>query len=174
MFLARKIERGIPVLFCDTGQHMPETYLYRDWLADKWKLNLINASPTVKYEDVKTEKARCCVELKEKPLRNAIRKNDIKALVVGIRWDEDPDYSDTPFISTTGSYVKIHPILHWAKEDVWSIIKTKDVSYNPLYDEGYKNIDCKPCMITESSNRKDLLDEEKKRVIERLKSLGYI
>src|SRR5437660_8135383 len=35
----------IPVLFLDTGYHFPETYAYRDEMAARYRLNLVNLLP---------------------------------------------------------------------------------------------------------------------------------
>src|SRR5258708_36189848 len=35
----------IPVLFLDTGYHFPETYAYRDEIAARFGLNLVNLLP---------------------------------------------------------------------------------------------------------------------------------
>ena len=51
----------IPVLFLDTVHHFAETYAYRDDIAERWKLNLINlraAEPQPGLWRESTE--RCC------------------------------------------------------------------------------------------------------------------
>jgi len=41
--------------------------------------------------------------------------------------------------------VKVNPLLHWTKKDVWTFIAKHDVPYNPLHDQGYPSIGCWPC-----------------------------
>ncbi|MGH9665956.1 MAG: phosphoadenosine phosphosulfate reductase family protein, partial [Bryobacteraceae bacterium] len=43
MLIARRPR--IPVLFLDTGYHFAETYAYRDQIAARWNLNLVNLLP---------------------------------------------------------------------------------------------------------------------------------
>ena len=63
----------MPVLFLDTGYHFAETYAYRDQIAERWNLNLINLLPalTVPQQESKfgvlyqTAPDRCCGMRKE-------------------------------------------------------------------------------------------------------------
>ena len=41
--------------------------------------------------------------------------------------------------------VKISPLANWTKQDVWKFITDHDVPYNPLHDQGYTSIGCRPC-----------------------------
>ncbi len=41
LHLLRAVNPDIPVLFLDTVHHFPETYAYRDELAERWGLNLV-------------------------------------------------------------------------------------------------------------------------------------
>jgi hypothetical protein len=42
LHMLREIRPDIPVLFLDTVHHFSQTYAYRDELANRWKLNVIN------------------------------------------------------------------------------------------------------------------------------------
>ena len=41
--------------------------------------------------------------------------------------------------------VKVNPLLHWTRRDVWNFVVKNDVPYNPLHDRGYPSIGCWPC-----------------------------
>jgi phosphoadenosine phosphosulfate reductase len=41
--------------------------------------------------------------------------------------------------------VKVNPLLHWTRRDVWQFLLAHDVPYNPLHDRGYPSIGCRPC-----------------------------
>ena len=43
--LAIERDAALPILFLDTGYHFAETYAYRDRIALKWNLNLVNLLP---------------------------------------------------------------------------------------------------------------------------------
>ena len=40
---------------------------------------------------------------------------------------------------------KIHPLLHWSNDEVWTYIKANNVPYNSLHDKGFISIGCQPC-----------------------------
>ena len=52
LHLVSRIDPSVPVLFLDTGKHFPETLAYRDELADRFGLNLVNLYPDL--DDLKT------------------------------------------------------------------------------------------------------------------------
>lgn len=39
----------------------------------------------------------------------------------------------------------LNPIIDWTEEDVWEFIKTYNVPYCKLYDEGFKRLGCIGC-----------------------------
>jgi phosphoadenosine phosphosulfate reductase len=41
--------------------------------------------------------------------------------------------------------IKLHPMLEWAKRDIYHYIKTFDLPKHPLENEGYVSIGCVPC-----------------------------
>jgi hypothetical protein len=73
-----EIQPDIPVLFLDTVHHFPQTYAYRDELADLWKLNLINlraAEPSPGLWQTSTD--ACCARHKVEPLFSALEAYDV-------------------------------------------------------------------------------------------------
>ena len=82
LHLVSRIDPSVPVLFLDTGKHFPETLAYRDELAERFGLNLVNL-----YPDLADLKARdetglrwsydpdgCCDIRKVRPLETALAK----------------------------------------------------------------------------------------------------
>ena len=50
------------------------------------------------------------------------------------------------FDEATGrDIVKLNPMAHWSREDVWDYIRDHRIPYNPLQDQGYRSIGCRPC-----------------------------
>src|SRR5689334_15651033 len=71
--LLRDVRPDIPVLFLDTFHHFPQTLEYRDELAARWKLNLINLrakEPQVGLWQQDTK--ACCARHKVEPLFSAL------------------------------------------------------------------------------------------------------
>jgi phosphoadenosine phosphosulfate reductase len=40
---------------------------------------------------------------------------------------------------------KFNPLADWSEGQVWSYLRTYQVPYNKLYDNGYRSIGCAPC-----------------------------
>jgi phosphoadenosine phosphosulfate reductase len=119
----------IPVIFVDTGKHFPEVYQFRDDLAKKWNLRLINAknvpvinathNGVVKLHDlpdamrkgvleigwegqsfrIALDREPCCHLLKTVATNQALIEHQLEALIVGIRWDEQEARSQEQFFS---------------------------------------------------------------------------
>jgi phosphoadenosine phosphosulfate reductase len=83
----------------------------------------------------------CCSELKE-------RGGHERRVVTGIRNAESVQRSKrmmTEHCLKDRSKTYIHPIIDWEEEDVWEFIKSNNLSYCSLYDEGFKRIGCVMC-----------------------------
>jgi phosphoadenosine phosphosulfate reductase len=169
-------EVPIPVMTNDTGVKFKETYEFREWLKREWNLNMIVARPIKTYEEVKGERERCCYWLKIEPSERTMQEQGWKACIVGIRHDEHVVRSREDFISEreNGIY-RVHPILHWKEEDVWTYLNSRNVPRHPFYDMGYRSIGCKPCTVptptggAERSGR----DQDKEEIMDRLRGWGY-
>ena len=177
LVLVRSFDPDIPVLFGDTTQHFPETYAHRDRIAREWKLNLINVVPSVSYEEVKGDRERCCHALKTVPLLRKIEELGLEALIVGIRWSEHPARANEVYFSERQNphHYRVHPLLHWTEEDIWSFTRAHKLPYNPLYDKGFRSIGCAPCTKPAPPGAPERAGraQDKERIMERLRALGY-
>lgn len=60
------------------------------------------------------------------------------------------NYDDAPSRRTVEQCYRTHktlvnPIIDWTKEDVWEYIRTRDLPYCELYDEGWERLGCVGC-----------------------------
>jgi phosphoadenosine phosphosulfate reductase len=146
----------IPVLFLDTGYHFPQTYSYRDEIAARWNLNLVNLLPklTVHQQEsqfgILYESApdRCCGMRKVEPLFSALESYG--TWFTGLRREQSKSRTTlepaADFKLPTGKVLrKISPLADWSTRDVWLYLKEHDIPMLPLYDEGYTSIGCAPC-----------------------------
>lgn len=83
----------------------------------------------------------CCQVLKEQGGKGRL-------VVTGIRHAESPkrakrQMTETCYRQRTKHY--LHPIIDWTDEDVWEYIKTYNIPYCSLYDEGFKRLGCVMC-----------------------------
>jgi phosphoadenosine phosphosulfate reductase len=139
----------IPVLFLETFHHFPQTLLYRDEMADRWKLNLINLKapePIVGLWQKSTDD--CCARHKVGPLFGALENYD--TWFTGLRRDQSPSRANLqhvePFALKSGKVLrKISPLAEWTTRDVWKYAKAHDIPLMPLYEIGYSSIGCEPC-----------------------------
>lgn len=173
-----------PIIHMDTGYKFPQMYEFRDKIAKEWDLNLIIGKNEEKLkEGMSPDKGAitCCTELKTNALKSVIKKNNFKAILLGIRRDEHGirakeryfsprdeqfqwNYNDQPpelwdqYNSTVleDEHFRIHPLLHFVELDIWDYIKREDIPVISLYfsKEGkrYRSIGCVPCTHNIDSN----------------------
>jgi phosphoadenosine phosphosulfate reductase len=146
----------IPVLFLDTGYHFAETYVYRDQISEKLKLNLISlqAVQTVALQEsqfgllYQTDPGRCCGFRKVDPLFAAVGGYEV--WFTALRRDQSPTranlkHSDEFQLPGGKKLLKVSPLADWTTQDVWEYLKLHNLPVLPLYDRGYTSIGCEPC-----------------------------
>lgn len=87
----------------------------------------------------------CCGVRKVALLKRALAGQ--KAWVTGLRRDQSPTRAALTQESWDSEHglVKLSPLMHWTREDVWHYIAAYQVPYNALHDQGYASIGCGPC-----------------------------
>lgn len=87
----------------------------------------------------------CCAIRKVAPLRRYLQ--DKTAWVTGIRRDQTPVRAKAQRVEWDGQFgmVKINPILDWTSADVRRYVESNGVPHNPLHDQGFPSIGCRPC-----------------------------
>ena len=139
----------IPVLFLDTVHHFAETYTYRDEIADRWKLNLINLRAAEPQPGLWRESTdRCCAVHKVGPLFAALERYDV--WFTALRREQSPSRANLqevePFRLPSGAIIeRVSPLASWTTRDVWTYAKEHSIPLMPLYEAGYTSIGCEPC-----------------------------
>jgi phosphoadenosine phosphosulfate reductase len=154
--LVRRELPGIPVLFLETGYHFAEVYAYRDRMASRYGLNLINltAGQTVPEQEsqfgllYESAPDRCCKIRKVEPLFRALAGYDV--WFTGLRRVQSPTRASLEVVDTFqlpgGRRIpKISPLAHWTDRDVWQFAAANDIPLLSLYEQGYTSIGCEPC-----------------------------
>ena len=139
----------LPVLFLDTFHHFAGTYAYRDEIATRWNLNIVNLradDPQVGLWQQSTQ--ACCGRHKVEPLFRALQDYDV--WFTGLRREQSPSRANLqevePFALPTGKTLrKVSPLAAWSTKDVWTYAKEHDIPLLPLYAQGYTSIGCEPC-----------------------------
>jgi phosphoadenosine phosphosulfate reductase len=149
-----KIEPRVYVFNLDTGYQFRETLELRLRIAERYGIVVDLQRPDLSveaYEAVhggavyKTDPDKCCLDRKVRVLERVAMNFD--AWATGIRRDQSPTRSNTPIVRWDKKFglVKISPLATWTKNDVWRKILAEDIPYNPLHDQGYASIGCRPC-----------------------------
>ena len=149
LHMLRDVRPDIPVLFLDTVHHFAETYAYRDELARRWRLRLVNlraAEPSPGLWRTSTE--ACCAKHKVEPLFAALEAYD--AWFTGMRRQQSPSRANleeaADFTLPSGKVLrKISPLAAWSAADVEEYVRRHDIPLLPLYAQGYTSIGCEPC-----------------------------
>ena len=147
--MLREIRPDIPVLFLDTVHHFAETYAYRDELAGRWRLNLVNLKAAEPRPGLwQTDTQACCARHKVGPLFEALEGYDV--WFTALRREQSASRANLaeiePFTLPSGNVLrKVSPLAGWTTKDVWSYAKTHAIPLLPLYELGYTSIGCEPC-----------------------------
>ena len=155
--MATRIRPDIPVLFLETGFHFKETLEFRDALAARLGLNVVELrgdhTPETQagaFGDRLYERDpnRCCGINKVIPFTRALHELDM--WMTGLRRDSSPSRAGTPIVEQYElepgkTLVKVNPVANWSRRDVWRYLKDNDIPHHPLYDLGYAQIGCAPC-----------------------------
>ena len=149
LHLVRQIDADIPVLFLDTVHHFAGTYRYRDAMAQRWGLNLVNLRASNPQPGLwQTDTHACCARHKVEPLFEALERHD--AWVTALRREQSPSRAGLAevesFTLPSGKVLKkVSPLAGWTTTDVWQYAKANAIPLLPLYDAGYTSVGCEPC-----------------------------
>ena len=155
LHLVSRIDPSVPVLFLDTGKHFPETLAYRDELAERFGLDLVNL-----YPDLADLKARdetglrwsydpdgCCDIRKVRPLETALAGYD--ASFTGRKAFQSATRANLPRFeidtSDAQGRLKINPLIDWDADRIAAYFEEHDLPRHPLVERGFPSIGCSPC-----------------------------
>lgn len=204
LHLIKKAVKDMPlIIHIDTKRKMKKMIDYRNkFLSLNNYKNLICINNEYKLDN--SDKIDCCYNLKTMPLNDVIyntnnydkytvvnnelipinQSNQIKALFVGIRHDEEqtrrkekifskrykndwnlenPQLQVWDFFSydyDDNSHYRIHPLLHWNEIDIWKYIKKENIEYLDYYNSNgncrYRTLGCQCCTNPQKSLAKNI------------------
>jgi phosphoadenosine phosphosulfate reductase len=154
LHLLAEIEPRVRVFNLDTGYQYVETLELRERIRKRYGIAVEMVRPELTvaaYEArhggplYRTNHNRCCHDRKIVPLRRALAGYD--AWITAIRRDQTADRALADVVQWDAKFnlVKINPLLHWTRKDVWDFVLAHEVPYNPLHDQGFPSIGCWPC-----------------------------
>lgn len=147
-------------IFClDTGRLHQETYDVLDQIRSKYDLEIEIYFPNHEaVEKMVREKGinlfyhslenrlECCRIRKVEPLGRAL--SGMKAWITGLRRAQSVTRADLSKVekdAAHGGIIKINPLIDWTDQQVWDYVKTHQIPYNRLHDQGFPSIGCAPC-----------------------------
>jgi len=162
LWLIRKAFLGtvpMPVVQLDTGMELPEVYDFRDRIADEWKLDLrVEPCPPEDACDPTLPPQARAAARKTEGLRTLLLRDGYRAVLVGIRRDEQATRAKERLVSPRGldgtwnvreqppefwgytlseiphgGHVRVHPLLQWTELDVWRYTRAEAIPIVPLY-----------------------------------------
>jgi phosphoadenosine phosphosulfate reductase len=152
--VASRVVPGIDVVFLDTGYHFAETIGTRDAVELTLPVRMLSIEPaqTVAEQDAQhgerlweRDPDLCCALRKVAPLEESLRHYD--AWATGLRRAETHARVIAPVIGwdERKQKVKVSPLARWTDAQVERYIARHDVLVNPLQQDGYPSIGCRPC-----------------------------
>ena len=148
----------IAIFTLDTGRLFDETYQLWQKTLDIYGIKISAFYPDAKnigefvskngidsFYQSKELRLSCCHIRKVEPLKRALQGKQL--WISGVRKEHSHNRSDKGFFEFDESLKinKFYPLLQTTEEEVWSYLKANNVPFNPLYNQGFKSIGCKPC-----------------------------
>ncbi len=161
MDIAAKLKPSVKVFYLDTDFLFPETYANIEEAKRRYGIQPIAYKSLLTPEQQaaqygpelwKRDPDRCCELRKVEPNARALQGLD--AWITGIRRDQAGARSAIGIVEWNEKFglVKINPVAHWDKKQVWDYILKHKVPYNALLDKGYKSIGCTYCTRAVGAN----------------------
>jgi len=149
-----EIEPNVRIFNLDTGYQFRETLEMRNRILGRYGIEVEFVRPELTAAEYEREHGgplysirpdKCCHDRKILPLKRAVLGYD--AWISAIRGDQTEHRKVASVVQTDAKFglIKVNPLLHWTKADVWQFILAHEVPYNPLHDRGYPSIGCRPC-----------------------------
>jgi len=155
LHMATRIRRDLLIFFLDTGYHFWETLIFRERIASRWKLNVLDLYRDSRWDVFVRQNIRslpvedpdlCCYLHKVQPMQKALK--DLNAWISGIRRDQTASRAKAKILELQDDgLLKINPLLNWKKTDIINYIREHNLPPHPLVGKGYRSIGCAPCTI---------------------------
>lgn len=150
--LVAQVDRTLPVLFLDTGQHFLQTLSYRKLLSAHLGLTDVrNVLPDAgaraaldPTEDLwERDPDACCDLRKVAPL--AAASAPFNVLITGRKRHHKGDRASLPLAQVIDGSLRLNPLAAWSVADIEAHIVRRGLPAHPLVDQGYASIGCWPC-----------------------------
>ena len=157
--MLHQVGKPVRVFSLDTGRLPEETYECAESIRRRYGINIEWVFPQFEaVQRLETEKGlfsfresvenrrECCGIRKVEPLGRALE--GYAAWITGRRMDQSNTRQELNIIEEDPVHpgmLKVNPLIHWTKADLWYYVEEHRVPHNRLYDEGYLSIGCACC-----------------------------
>jgi phosphoadenosine phosphosulfate reductase len=153
-----EIEPHIAFVNLETGYQFRETLELRDRIKARYGIEVQYIRPEQTVDEYERERGgplyghrpdQCCYDRKILPLQKALAELAPRCWISAIRKNQTADRNQGNQVQWDDKFqlVKVNPLFHWTRKDIWSFIVKHDVPYNPLHDRDYPSIGCWPCTL---------------------------
>jgi phosphoadenosine phosphosulfate reductase len=148
-----------PIFSVDTQLLFPETYELRQRLEEFFGVQiewlLPEQTPEQQAQELgpelwKNKPDLCCTLRKVLPLQRKLEQ--LAVWMTGVRRQQSDTREKTRILELyhfdvlRDHYIlKLNPMAPWTRDRVWDYMKQHGIPYNPLQDQGYRSIGCRPC-----------------------------
>lgn len=153
LHMVARVDRGVPVLFLDTGKLFSETLAFRDRLVRRLGLRdvcVVRPDPAgLAAVDPfgglwSADPDRCCGLRKVEPLERALSGFD--AWISGRKRHQAAARAHLPVLESDAvGRLKCNPLAAWSAEALEVYRVAHGLPPHPLVAEGYPSIGCRPC-----------------------------
>lgn len=216
--VAKSMGKRVNALLIDHFMHFEETWNFINTVKKEWNINVVakgnerlkghkygDVIKVSELSDIDKEELRKVGYnkdefvyalnniaanhlLKTVPMMEAVKELKIDALIIGIRWDENPARAIETFFSPRNEdpkHFRVHPILLFSERDLWEFTLSNKLPIHPLYYKGFRSIDDKyeskpvgdkPAWEQDLDNTPERLGraQDKENIMEILRKHGYM
>jgi phosphoadenosine phosphosulfate reductase len=153
LHMLSRIDRTIPIYFINTGYHFPETVRFRDEIAERLAMPVVDlrshmpksmqAGPDGKLLFT-SDPDYCCYLNKTQPMEAVLMTHDV--WINGVRADQSATRAAMKVEQPAPhGAIRFHPMLQWNAKMIYQYRKEHNLPKHPLEDAGYMSIGCEPC-----------------------------
>ncbi|MBV1911246.1 MAG: phosphoadenosine phosphosulfate reductase [Kangiellaceae bacterium] len=151
LHMATQIMPNIPVILVDTGYLFPETYRFIEELKETLNLNLkvFRSKDSAAWQEARYgklwEKGETELNFynqmnKVEPMEYGLRELNTQTWFAGIMRSQSSTRADIQVLQKIRGRLKIHPLIDWNKRMVHQYLKSNNLPYHPLWEEGYVSV----------------------------------
>ena len=153
LHMLSRVDKSIPIYFINTGFHFPETVKFRDEIAGRFGLNIVDLKsdvPKFMQRDpdgrllFTSDPDHCCYLNKTQPMDSILKAHDI--WINGVRADQSAVRAAMKIEQPAKhGCMRFHPMLDWNSKMIWQYQKEYNLPKHPLEEKGFVSIGCEPC-----------------------------